>query len=438
MSITSKIEPILAALAQDPETARYVEPLKDVVLARLFQQLAQVYATLKIERVVKLATFQKNGEKDATRKRIERFITEACRRGDLNVTIDHASGSIKFDEDLFGSDATPVASTSSQFDSVKTLQPSASTLLRTHLTRLASTLYATLDIVSPDHSPIAAAIQTRALAFAELQAQAADERDTLMARTQIIKRRRELADEQTARTEKQEAHQRTLRAQQKAEEDARRQKDELRNRELERVRREVESVKQAEAAKIAESLVKGGLKVDLEKLPELSASDLVQLQVQQIEKDKKELAQKLSSVTKRIDHLERAYRREEIPLVKQDYEQQQTRDRLAHEQAQVTRAETLRRQHAENLALKAHLTRIMPDYREFLKRKEADSRKAYEQEAQRLKDQLEEAKAERRRQVLEQREREKAARAEREQQEAERAQQEAGKWCLKYRFELDR
>lgn len=264
LSITSKIEPILASLEKNPETARYVEPLKDVVLARLFQQLAQVYASLKIDRVVKLASFQKDGEREITRKRVERFVTEACRRGDLDVTIDHSTGSIKFDEDLFGSDSTPVASTSSHYDSVKTLQPSASTLLRTHLTRLAQTLYATLDVVSPDQSPIAAAIQTRSLAFAELQEQAADERDTLMARTQIIKRRKELADEQTARTEKQEAHQRTIRAQQKAEEDARRQKDDLRNRELERVRREVESVKQAEAAKIAESLVKGGLKVDLE------------------------------------------------------------------------------------------------------------------------------------------------------------------------------
>ena len=115
--------------------------MKDVVLARLFQQLAQVYASLKVDRVVKLASFVSDGEKEVTRKRVERFVTEACRRGDLDVTIDHATGSIKFDEDLFGSDAAPVASTSSQYDSVKTLQPSATTLLRTHLTRLAATLH---------------------------------------------------------------------------------------------------------------------------------------------------------------------------------------------------------------------------------------------------------------------------------------------------------
>jgi len=168
----------------------------------------------------------------------------------------------------------------------------------------------------------------------------------------------------------------------------------------------------------------------LQKLPELSAADLVKLQVEQIEKDKKDLSTKLSGVSKRIDHLERAFRREEIPLVKQDYEQQQTRDRVAHEQAQVSRAETLRNQHAANLAIKASLVRIMGDYHSFKTKTEAESRKAYEQEEQKLKEQLEEAKAERRREVLAQREQEKKDRIRREEEQAERAAFEAGELYL--------
>lgn len=253
LSITAKIEPILAALASKPETARYVEPLKDVVLARLFQQLSQVYASLKIDRVVKLASFATDGEKETTRKRVERFITEACRRGDLDVTIDHASGSIKFDEDLFGSDSAPVASTSTAYD-VKTLQPSASALLRTHLTRLASTLYATLDIVSPHNSPVASALASRALAFAALESQGTDERDTLIARTQIIKRRKELADVQTARKEKEDAHERTVRAAQKAEETAKKQKDDVIRREHERIKKELDAQRRAEIEKTIKAI----------------------------------------------------------------------------------------------------------------------------------------------------------------------------------------
>lgn len=424
LSITSKIEPILASLEKNPETARYVAPLKDVVLARLFQQLAQVYASLKIDRVVKLASFQADGEKDVTRKRVERYVTEACRRGDVDVTIDHATGSINFDEELFGEEAGPIASTSSTFDSVKTLQPSASTLLRTHLARLASTLYSTLNQVNPQSSPIAAAQASRSAAFASFEAQVADERDNLIARTQIIKRRKELSDEQLARKEKEDAHARSLRAQQQAEEEARRQKEELKKRELERIRKEVEKVKADEAKKVAENMIKSGLKVDMEKVPEMSANDLVQLQVKQLEKDKNTLSQKLASVHKRMDHLERAFRKEEIPLIQQDYQRQQARDREAFESARVQRAETLRREHSEKLAIKANLSKIIPDYQAYRTRMEKESRAAFEAESQRLQEQLEEAKAERRAQVAEQRERERVEREQREKEDAERRARE--------------
>lgn len=449
LSITSKIEPILAALAEKPETARYVEPLKDVVLARLFQQLAQVYASLKVDRVVKLASFVSDGEKEVTRKRVERFVTEACRRGDLDVTIDHATGSIKFDEDLFGSDAAPVASASSQYDSVKTLQPSATTLLRTHLTRLAATLYTTLEVVSPHNSPIASALASRALAFAALEAQVGDERDTLVARTQIIKRRKELADEQLARKEKEEAHERTVRAQVKAEEDAKKQKEDLIRRERDKIRRELDALKKAENLKTIQAIEASqpGFKIDRkvsrrrlslfdavlltrfassQDAEELDSAALVKIRIDQLETEKKSLAQKLTGVSKRIDHLERAFRREEIPLLTQDYQRQQKRDRETHESSQHRRVDTLRKQHADDLAIKARLVNIMPDYAAFRERTEAESKKAFEREAENLREQLEEAKAERRAEVKEQIAREKEQRAEREAQEAHDREQRAG------------
>ncbi|POY71497.1 hypothetical protein BMF94_5810 [Rhodotorula taiwanensis] len=425
LSITAKIDPILAELEKQPDTARYVAPLKEVVLARLFQQLAQVYSSLKLDRVVKLASFSADGDRDVTRRRVERYVTEACRRGDVDVTIDHATGSIKFDQALFADEA-------GASDSVKTLQPSASTLLRTHLARLASTLHSTLNAVASTSSapaPAAVAVAAREQAFAHLSTAVADERDMVLARTMIIKRRKELAEEQNARKEQEDAHARSVRAAQKAEEDARRQKEELRQRELERIKREMEKVKQDEAKKVAESLIQSGLKVDKQKLPELSANDLVQLQVQQIEKDKKDLAQKLTSVHKRLDHLERAFRREEIPLIADDYKRQQTRDREAFESAQVQRKEEARQKHARGLAIKASLQRIMPDFTSFRERQERESREAYEAERRRLDEQLAEAKAERRRQILADREaeRQEAIRREAEAEERRAREEEMAK-----------
>ncbi|KAK4704359.1 translation initiation factor 3 subunit A, partial [Phenoliferia sp. Uapishka_3] len=425
LSITSKIEPILASLALRPETERYVAPLKDVVLARLFQQLAQVYQSLKIERVVRLASFGAAEDSETTRRRVERFVTEACRRGDLDVTIDHASGAIRFDEDLFGSDATPVASTSAQYDSVNTLQPSASTLLRTHLTRLASTLYATLDIVSPHNSPIASALASRALAFTNLEAHGSDERDEIVSRTQIIKRRKELADEQTAKQAQEDAYQRTIKAQLKAEADAKKAQDDIRNREIAKMQRELAAQKKAETDKLAAELAaRTGLAIDTTD-PELGKEQIMLLSVQHIEKEKKDLAQKLSGVAKRIDHLERAYRKEEIPLLKQDYERQQKSDREAFISTQASRLEAQRKQHAEDLAIKGRLVHIMGDYRQFRQRVEKDSRAAFEREAEVKAEQLAEAKAARRAEYKARQEQEEAHRRQEEQEaEARRERQE--------------
>lgn len=144
---------------------------------------------------------------------------------------------------------------------------------------------------------------------------------------------------------------------------------------------------------------------------------MVQLQVEQIEKEKKDLAHKLSGVSKRIDHLERAFRREEIPLLKLDYERQQTRDREAHESGQALRVANQRKQHSQDLEIKQRLVKIMPDYEAFRLRTEGESRAEFDRFAEMQAEKLEEAKAARRQDVIESRMRD----AER--KEAQRLQQ---------------
>lgn len=104
----------------------------------------------------------------------------------------------------------------------------------------------------------------RVLAFATLESQGKEERENLLARTLIIKRRKELADEQTARKEKADALERTVAAAKKVEEDARRLKEEARKKELDRIQKELAAKRTAEAAALAKTLVaNNGLKIDL-------------------------------------------------------------------------------------------------------------------------------------------------------------------------------
>ena len=96
-----------------------------------------------------------------------------------------------------------------------------------------------------------------------------------------------------------------------------------------------------------------------QELGELNRDNLVKLQVQQIEKEKKDQSERLRIIAKRLDHLERAFRKEERPLLAKDYDQQQIDDRKAFEEAQKSRRQASRQAHKQELDMKKRLSRMM-------------------------------------------------------------------------------
>ena len=146
-----------------------------------------------------------------------------------------------------------------------------------------------------------------------------------------------------------------------------------------------------------------------------------------------------------MDHLERAYRREELPLLAADYERQKAADRENHMRAYRAQVAAARERHERDLAAKKTLARVVPDY-EGLREKLLGKRRAehaercreaevlIEQEKERRRADAIRAREEeeRRRAAAEEarlaREKEEAARAERQRADAEReAQLEAQK-----------
>lgn len=122
--------------------------------------------------------------------------------------------------------------------------------------------------------------------------------------------------------------------------------------------------------------------------------------VEQIEKDKKELASKLKTVNKRLDHTERAIRREEIPLLQEDYKIQQIKDRANFEKLQTELLEGLRAKHTSEVEIKKKLETMLPDFLSF---KEAIANKRghdYQRAEEEARVKIEKAKAERKQQVV--------------------------------------
>lgn len=392
LSICAKIEPILRTIAEDRDMAKYVKPLHTVVLTRLFQQLSQVYDSVKLEQVMQLVSAFR-APYHYTAADIEKFCLDACKRGHLHLRIDHVSRAITFQDDVFATDVHP-AVVSGDADAVR-LQATPSELVRTQLARLAESLDATLRVVDAD--ALEASRAARAAAFQRAIAAAADEHRAVVARKVHLERRRELLREIARRREEEAAAAKAeqLRAQTEAEQ--RRFAEEARRRELEHVRKEMEAAKLEEARKMAQSLKeRGGLKLSEQEFASLDTEKLVQLQVEQIEREKRDLSDRLRTVQRRMDHLERAYRREELPLLAADYERQKAADRENHMRAYRAQVAAARERHERDLAAKKTLARVVPDY-EGLREKLLGKRRAEHAERCREAEVLIEQEKERRR-----------------------------------------
>jgi len=187
LSICQKISPILAKIGADAEMEKYVLPLQQVILTRLFQQLSQVYETVDLEFVENLARFPEPFQ--VTRDTIEKFIMNGNKKGDLAIRMDHATGVLSFDTDVFSSTkaihtGSGAGSAESETSSVQRLQNTPSDIVRTQLTRLLSTLYITCQYIDPSLNE--ARIKARDQAYARAKAGAAQEHQDTLSRKHII------------------------------------------------------------------------------------------------------------------------------------------------------------------------------------------------------------------------------------------------------------
>lgn len=262
LSICKKISPILAKIGADPEMEKYVLPLQQVILTRLFQQLSQVYESVDLKFVTKLAQFPAPFE--VSPAAIEKFIMNGCKKGDLAIRLDHVSGTLAFDSDVFSS--TKVLQTGSadvETGSVQKLQNTPAEIARAQLTRLAKTLHITALYV--DSSYVQARLASRESALARAEAGTAQEHEDLLKRRIIIEKKKEAFSEALSKRQREEETRRRIRAQQQAEAESQRLRDETKARELKRVKDEQARIRRQEMEKQLEEL-KGGMKIDLDDL----------------------------------------------------------------------------------------------------------------------------------------------------------------------------
>ncbi|KAJ3793212.1 hypothetical protein GGU11DRAFT_423034 [Lentinula aff. detonsa] len=336
--------------------APYLPLLHQSLLSRLLTHLSEVYSSIKIDFLLDLVAPLTSSSTLFTPASIESYIMACARRGDVDLRIDHAERGIVFVDEPFSFSSSSSSSTSSTSTSTSSssgtgveegyrpVQASATDLVRTRLSKVAECLEGALGVLEGkvsdsvgDGEEVSPQSQIQTL-LASLPAY----RKKLLLHQSITARRRQLQQELNARAQAQSL---TMQAEamRRAKEQARLLSlVEAREREAARRKAELEQIRRTEAEKYAKGLLEGGMSTLLkgmgkegreavEKLTSttdpLDTSSIIKMQVLALEKDKSLRTSRLKTISKRMDHLERAYRKEEKEREEREKKEKEEKER---------------------------------------------------------------------------------------------------------------
>ncbi|XP_077469094.1 eukaryotic translation initiation factor 3 subunit A [Stigmatopora argus] len=342
---------------KEAELQHYVPHLQSNTILRLLQQVAQIYQSIEFSRLASLVPFV-----DAFQ--LERSIVDAARHCDLQVRIDHTSRTLSFGSDLNYStkEDAPVG---------PFLQNMPSEQIRNQLTAMSASLAKALQVIKPT-STLQERDEQSQQAIAAYLKNAHKDHQRILARRQTIEERKERLESLNIQREKEELEQREAEMQKVRKAEEERLRLEAKEREKERIMQEHEQIKKKTVRERLEQIKKTELgakafkDIDIEDLEELDPDFIMAKQVEQLEKEKKELQERLKNQEKKIDHFERAKRLEEIPLIKKAYEEQRVKDMELWELQEEDRISNMKVEREKALEHKNRMFRMIEDKENFL------------------------------------------------------------------------
>lgn len=355
LTAKEKVAGVFATLNEDEAYRKYIPYLTEVVLIRSFQQVSQIYEAVKLDFLVSLGQIE-GTEFTLTPLEVEDLIVNSVKKGHLSLTIDHESSVVTFKSNPFEDSFNDSLSSK--------LQASPAELVRVQLSKLASVLASSYQVIDP--SAEARQKHRRDVAMKNAIANFAEEQREIANRVNILNERRKLAEKLKREAEEKAAklRQERLIAEQKAEQE--RLAKEQQRKDEERLEKEKKAIRDADKRKIAEEInAKGIIKIDLDNLEELDTDNLRIMQIEQLNKDRKLLDERMRASFKKADHLERALRKHELGLYEKDAEKQKTRDAELFETLKQNKLDKARKEFENATALKERLTRVFPDYEKF-------------------------------------------------------------------------
>ncbi|KAF6024761.1 EIF3A [Bugula neritina] len=358
LKLSTKLTPCLKFLEQSNDLCHYVDSLQEMMVVRLIKQVAQIYQSIQFERLRELVPFVSAFE-------LERIIAQAAKNIDLPIRLDHRSQSVSFGTDLN-------VCLQEDVEEGPFLQHMPGEQLRNQLQHMARALSNAITKLQADQADKATNLDTKAKIIDAYRKSEKRDRQKILTRKNVIENRKEKLEiinreKDEMELEKERTKQRILR-----EKEETRLKREMAERERQRAQQEHENIRKKEAEKRIEQLKTTDIGIRAleglteEELAELDTDDILKKQVEQLEKEKRELQERLKSQDKKVDHFIRAKRLEEIPLLEEHARVMGAQKREQWEQLEKDRIEGLKKERELALKHRDRLKKMQADKDEFI------------------------------------------------------------------------
>ncbi|KAH9508602.1 Eukaryotic translation initiation factor 3 subunit A [Bulinus truncatus] len=420
LSLYKKVKPIVDFIEQNEDLVQYVPQLEDIIITRVLKQVAQVYQQIKFSRFASLVPF-------ASEHRLEGVIVDAAKSLELQVRIDHRSRALSFGTDLG-------VSQKEDLPEGPYIQSMPSEQIRNQVINIAQALNQAVEIIGPKESTVIEDDELKASILNNYRLTAKKEHARILQRRQIIENRKEQLEQNQDQREREEQELADEIRRKTYEAEMARLEREAEERNKQRQLEEHEQIKRRHVKERLDELRKTphGSKIlqniDEEEIAELDVDEIMAKQVEQLEKEKKELQERLKGQEKKVDYLARAKRIEEIPLLQEQFEEDQKARKLFWEEQEKERIESTKQERAHALETKARLILMKLDLDSFTSTLKKAKKSEYEDKLKEFEKQLSE---ERRKRLMERKIKRKEERRQKWLQEKEEAAQRARDELLK-------
>lgn len=355
--VQTVVDAIEANAGENNPLAPYIRPLKDVTIMRLIRQISQVYESIEFDRLLNMASF-------STIFDLEKLLVESVRHNDMQIRIDHQKRCIYFGTDL-------TESQREDHPDGPNLQSMPSEQIRSQLVNMSSVLHRAVSVVYPNRErDQRAKLRTQMVQhYHEIKNR---EHQRILQRQKIIEDRKEFIEKQNNAREEEEARRLEEEARKAKLAEQKRLEQENEERERKRHQNEIQAIKEKSLKEKVQQISQTAHgkkmleKLDPESIKKLDAEQIALKESEELQRERKELQNKLKSQEKKIDYFERCKRMKEIPLFEKYLSEKMVKDKEFWEAQEATRIENAIAERKDAVIQQERLKRMQSDRDTFL------------------------------------------------------------------------